>query len=691
MKLSIVLGVALVATLASVSAKPSSSSVGDCTKEDEGVTYGVPSDCHQYIVCKKGKLQVKQCESKYNYDTVAAKCVKAKDATCAVEAVPEDPEPVHPEPEESQETNEQYDYLCVKVLYGVRVHPNACDKYLVCTKEKATIEQCADGFIFVADAIECVKGNKVSCTVERDEPSTTEAPTEAPTTEPKEKESEESNESKPGSGESDSGEKSKEGDSGEGDSGEDSKESEGKYDYLCAKKLLGSVAHPESCTKYISCKKYKAKEESCKKGYSYYSLLGLCVKQNNGQCADAPQDPPATEAPTEPPTPVTEPPKSESGESDSGEDSKESEGKYDYLCAKKLLGSVAHPESCTKYISCKKYKAKEESCKKGYSYSSKFGLCLKQNNGQCTDAPQEPSATEAPTEPPKPVTKPPKPESGESDSGEDSKESEGKYDYLCAKKLLGSVAHPESCTKYISCKKYKAKEESCKKGYSYSTKFGLCVKQTNGQCADGPQEPPATEAPTEAPTKPDSGESGESSGETGNETPGKYDYLCENVFIGKCAHPESCTKYISCKKSKAKEENCKKGRYYSVYLQTCIKGNSETCAQGNGNGAPTTVTEPPTTEAPTTEAPTTVYEVPTTEESIPELTPPGTGGDPMEPTVECVEGFTGYVPIESDCTKYVYCFQGEPGERTCMDDYIYYHPFKACLPGDPVLCQLYNV
>ncbi|KFB49446.1 hypothetical protein ZHAS_00017552 [Anopheles sinensis] len=147
--------------------------------------------------------------------------------------------------------------------------------------------------------------------------------------------------------------------------------------------------------------------------------------------------------------------------------------------------------------------------------------------------------------------------------------------------------------------------------------------------------------------------------------------------------------------------------------QTCTKCYSETCSQGNGNGgsstsepttvteppttevltteALTTVTEPPTTEVLTTEAPTTVTEPSTTEESIPELTPPESGGDLMQPTVECVEGFTGYLPIEEDCSKFVYCFQGESRERTCLDDYIYYHPFKACLPGDTVLCQLYSV
>uniref|UniRef100_A0AAG5DFQ3 Chitin-binding type-2 domain-containing protein n=1 Tax=Anopheles atroparvus TaxID=41427 RepID=A0AAG5DFQ3_ANOAO len=482
MKLSILLCVTLVATLGAVSAKSSSTSVGQCSKQEEGVTYGVPSDCHQYIVCKKEKLQLKECESKYNYDTVTSQCVKAKTATCAVDEVPEEPQPAEPEPEEPQETDEQYDYLCVKVLYGVRIHPNTCDKYLVCSKEKAKIEYCDEGLIFVADAIQCVKGNKVTCSLEQDEPSTTQEPPTTTTTKAKEDESEESGESSE-------------------DSAESSKESEGQYNYLCEKKFLGVLAHPESCTKYITCLKYKAKEENCQKGYSYSSKLGLCVKQNNGECADAPQDPPTT--------------------------------------------------------------------------------------------------TEAPTT----VTTPSKPDSGESESGENS----------------GSAT-------------------------------------------------------------------------------GKYDYVCANVADGKQAHPESCTKYITCKKQKAKEVNCKKGRYYSTYLQTCIKGNQETCAENNGNQG-TSATPPPVTETTTTPPvsvtlgpsyPTDV-ELLTTDDSTTELTPPESGGDPMEPTVNCVEGFTGYLPIANDCTKYVYCFQGEPGQRSCLEEYIYYDPFKACLPGDPVLCQLYSI
>uniref|UniRef100_A0A182WEM9 Chitin-binding type-2 domain-containing protein n=1 Tax=Anopheles minimus TaxID=112268 RepID=A0A182WEM9_9DIPT len=429
MRLVVALGVAVLAVLGTASAKPSHA--GSCSKKDEGVTYGIASDCQKYLVCKKGSLEVKECKSKSYYDTVTGSCVNAAAATCAVETNPEpepQPEPA-PEPE-PEETGEQYDYLCQKVLYGVRVHPNACDKYLVCNKDKATIEQCEEGFIFVADFISCVPGNKVTCTIHSDEPSTTESP---PST---------SNESK-GSESEETG------------SGEDSSETSGQYDYLCAKTLLGSVAHPESCTKYISCYKNKATEQSCKKGYSYSSQLHLCIKQKNGACADAPQEYPTTEA-----------------------------------------------------------------------------------------APVEPEPT--------------KPGSEET----------------------GSVAHPDSCTKYISCFMNKATELSCNEGY-----------------------------------------------------------------------------------------------YFSVYLRFCIKGNSETCADNNGGNHGTSSTEPPQyTEEPTTE-----------------LFPPATGGDPGEINNGCVEGFTGYLPIENDCTSYVYCFQGEPGVKTCLENYIYYDPFKACLPGDPVLCQLYSV
>uniref|UniRef100_A0A182M3Y8 Chitin-binding type-2 domain-containing protein n=1 Tax=Anopheles culicifacies TaxID=139723 RepID=A0A182M3Y8_9DIPT len=234
MRLVVALGVTLLAVIGAATAKPSPA--GSCSKNEEGVTYGVASDCHKYLVCQKGSLAVKECKNKSYYDTITGKCVDASVATCAVETNPEpepEPEPV-PEPEES---DEQYDYLCQKVLYGVRVHPNACDKYLVCNKDKATIVQCAEGFIFVADFVGCVPGNKVSCTIQSDEPSTTES---LPTT------SVESNESE----------------SNESESEEESSETAGQYDYLCVKTLLGSVAHPETCTKYILCYKNKATEQS---------------------------------------------------------------------------------------------------------------------------------------------------------------------------------------------------------------------------------------------------------------------------------------------------------------------------------------------------------------------------------------------------------------------------------------------
>uniref|UniRef100_A0A182YQZ9 Chitin-binding type-2 domain-containing protein n=1 Tax=Anopheles stephensi TaxID=30069 RepID=A0A182YQZ9_ANOST len=480
MRLTVAIGVALLAIIGSATAKPSSA--GSCTKLEEGATYGIAGDCAKYLLCRKGALEIKECKSSTEYDTVSGKCVQTGSATCAVEANPEpepQPEPVpEPEPEESPE---QYDYLCQKVLYGVRVHPNACDKFLVCSKEKAAIELCAEGFIFVDDFISCVPGNKETCTVQPDEPSTTES---LPS----------------GSDETEEGEES--------GSDDDSNE----------------AATPE---------------------------------------------------------PEPEPSNPPSEETESGEEPSETPGPYDYLCAKTLLGSVAHPESCTKYISCYKYKGKEESCKQGYAYSSKLHLCVKQKNGGCADAPEEQPTTEAAT--PEPEPEPSNPPAEKTESGEDPSETSGPYDYLCAKTLLGNVAHPDSCTKYISCYKNKAKEQNCNNGY-----------------------------------------------------------------------------------------------YFSVYLRLCIKGNSETCADINGGNQEPTPTEP---QPEPTEEPTTTTE----------LVPPETGGDPGETNTGCIEGFTGFLPIQNDCVSYVYCFQGEPGVRTCLENYIYYDPFKTCLPGDPVLCQLYSV
>uniref|UniRef100_A0A182FBF6 Chitin-binding type-2 domain-containing protein n=1 Tax=Anopheles albimanus TaxID=7167 RepID=A0A182FBF6_ANOAL len=246
------------------------------------------------------------------------------------------------------------------------------------------------------------------------------------------------------------------------------------------------------------------------------------------------------------------------------------------------------------------------------------------------------------------------------------------------------IPHPETCQKYISCYKSKAKEENCKKGYAYSSKLHLCVKQKGESCGANPEvteptvEPPtgSTSSSTESESD-ESSETGNTSGESNeagngnnsgesNETgtnpeepAGKYDYVCENVLLGTKPHPETCQKYISCYKSKAKEENCKKGYAYSSKLHLCVKQKGNSCDSQGPGSEPTTVTtelvtEPETQTQPQTEAPTTTVttteittEVETESEPQPEPTPPSSGGDPMSPS--CEGDFTGYLAIEGDC------------------------------------------
>ncbi|XP_050098169.1 uncharacterized protein LOC126579014 [Anopheles aquasalis] len=821
MKLQAIVIVGLLAAVSIVAAKPALGN--QCSKQEEGQTFGIASDCHKYTVCKKGELKVKSCESKYNYDVVTSQCVKINKATCATEPTIEDP----------QESDVQYDYLCTNVLFGLRIHPQDCDKYISCSGEKAKIEFCADGLIFRSEVIGCVAGDKISCEPLAEEPSTT---TSVP-------DSGESNETGNGNASGESNEAGNGNASGESnETGANPEEPAGKYDYVCANVFLGSKPHPETCKKYISCYKSKAKEENCKKGYAYSSKLHLCVKQKDASCASNPEDPAPTVAP-----PTASTASSESGEStetgngnnsgesneagngsaseestetgngnnsgesneagngnasgesnETGANPEEPAGKYDYVCANVFLGSKPHPETCKKYISCYKSKAKEENCKKGYAYSSKLHLCVKQKDASCASNPEDPAPTVAP-----PTASTASSESGESnetgngnasgestetgngnnsgesneagngnasgesnETGANPEEPAGKYDYVCANVFLGSKPHPETCKKYISCYKSKAKEENCKKGYAYSSKLHLCVKQKDASCASNPEDPAPTVAPPTASTaSSESGESNETgngnasgeSTETGNgnnsgesneagngnasgesnetganpeEPAGKYDYVCANVFLGSKPHPETCKKYISCYKSKAKEENCKKGYAYSSKLHLCVKQKGDSCDSQGAGSEPTTVTTelvtepetetqpqtdaPTTTETttteittevetesepqpePTTDAPTTTEtttteittEVETESEPQPEPTPPATGGDPGSPS--CEGDFTGYLTIENDCVQYVYCYQGEPSVKTCLENYIYYAPFKACLPGDPVTCQLYT-
>ncbi|EAU75895.2 AGAP011619-PA, partial [Anopheles gambiae str. PEST] len=673
---------------------------GSCSKQEEGLTYGIAGDCQKYLLCKKGVLEIKDCKKKY-YDTVTGKCVEADRAICAVETAPEPeplPEPI-PEPEPEQEEDaEQYDYLCYKVLYGVRVHPTACDRYLVCNKEKATIERCEDGLIFIADFISCSPGSKVTCTAEPDEPTTQSTVVEPEPTFPTTEES---------------------------GSEEDSSESSGTYDYLCAKTLVGSVAHPETCHKYISCYKYKAKEQSCKKGYAYTSKLHLCIKQKKGACPDDVEEESTTQSTV-------------------------SSGTYDYLCAKTLVGSVAHPETCNKYISCYKNKAKEQSCKKGYAYTSKLHLCIKQKKGACPDDVEEESTTQSTVVEPEPTF----PTTEESGSEEDSSESSGTYDYLCAKTLVGSVAHPETCNKYISCYKNKAKEQSCKKGYAYTSKLHLCIKQKKGACPDDVEEESTTqstvvepeptfptteesgsgedssessgtydylcaktlakeqsckkgyaytsklhlcikqkngacpddvqeESTTQStvvepePTFPTTEESG--SGEDSSESSGTYDYLCAKTLVGSIAHPETCNKYISCYKYKAKEQSCKKGYAYTSKLHLCIKQKNGACPDDVQEESTTqsTVVEPEPT-FPTTED--TVVEpeptFPTTEESKSEEDSSESSG-----TYDylCAKTLVGSVAHPETCNKYISCYKNKAKEQSCKKGYAYTSKLHLCI------------
>ncbi|KFB38593.1 hypothetical protein ZHAS_00005969 [Anopheles sinensis] len=238
----------------------------------------------------------------------------------------------------------------------------------------------------------------------------------------------------------------------------------------------------------------------------------------------------------------------------------------------------------------------------------------------------------------------------------------------------------------MECVKGEWQEKPCDGRYKYDYAIDLCVKSKITTCD-------AVAVPEDLqPVEPESEES--------EDEYLRYN-LCNHAIFGVQYHPAECDKYIVCKNEKVHVKKCAEGYIFHDFEHVCVKGNKKMCC--------IQVEEPSTTQAstvaPTTEAEekdseeskesenaSTVAEPPTTEGSeTPELTPPGTGGDPLVPIVDCVEGFTGYLPIENDCNKYVYCFQGEPGVKTCLDDYIYYHPFKDCLPGDSSRCQLYSV
>ncbi|XP_058126030.1 uncharacterized protein LOC131285569 [Anopheles ziemanni] len=216
------------------------------------------------------------------------------------------PEPASLESVESKEDNEDaVKNPCDGLLIGILEHPTSCYKWISCYKEVATEETCPPDSIFDLDEITCVPGSQRTCRKEGD-------PYPLP-----------------------------------GD--------------MCRGIILGSMLHPEDCTKYVSCLLGRARERSCRRGFVFSERLFMCLPGDANSCT-------VTLLPT---TSTIAPEDVQPVPSD--------------ICRRNNVsfGVLPHPQFCTRYISCTLWIPIERECGRFQVFSERFSLCLPGNVNSC--------------------------------------------------------------------------------------------------------------------------------------------------------------------------------------------------------------------------------------------------------------------------------------------------------------------
>uniref|UniRef100_A0AAG5DFX5 Chitin-binding type-2 domain-containing protein n=1 Tax=Anopheles atroparvus TaxID=41427 RepID=A0AAG5DFX5_ANOAO len=191
---------------------------------------------------------------------------------------------------------------CDGLLIGVLPHPTSCYKWISCYKEVATEETCPVDSIFDLDEITCVPGNQRTCRKDGD-------PYPLP-----------------------------------GD--------------MCRGIVLGSMLHPEDCTKYVSCLLGRARERSCRRGFVFSERLFVCLPGDANSCTVTLLPTTTTVAPEPIPTDI---------------------------CRRNNVsfGVVPHPQLCTRYISCTLWIPIERECGRFQVFSERFSICLPGNVNTC--------------------------------------------------------------------------------------------------------------------------------------------------------------------------------------------------------------------------------------------------------------------------------------------------------------------
>ncbi|XP_077287959.1 uncharacterized protein LOC143912546 [Arctopsyche grandis] len=384
-------------------------------------------------------------------------------------------------------------------------------------------------------------------------------------------------------------------------------------------------------------------------------------------------------------------------------------------CSGITVGLVPHETDCTKFYFCSDGIQTQYDCPDGQEFDENSGGCADITGSGCTSTitptteniGTDGTTIEAPTtEDPvidgttdvTPSTEDTEITTMEYSTGPQSSTTQKSP---CSGIMVGFVPHESDCTKYYFCVAGAALERQCPDGQEFDEDAEGCVAITGSGCTstitpttedletDGTtNETPTTEDPAtdgttdETPTTEDP-ETTTMEYSTEQQSSTTQKSICSETQSGAVPHECDCTKYYLCTNGIPQEFQCSDGQEFDEDITECV--------DITGSGCTTTIF--PTTEDLETDG--TTNETPTTEDPATDGTTDETSSteDPETTTMEysteqqssttqkslCSGIIVGFVPHESDCTKYYFCVAGTAQERQCPDGQEFDEDAEGCV------------
>ena len=456
-------------------------------------------DCAKYYVCFGGEPLPLRCADGLHWSVEAQTCLAKKDAGCEDDGIEQ----------------------CPKEGIETISHPYNCEKYILCVGGTRIKRDCLPGLHFSREIRACVDPDIAEC---------------------------------------------------EDDDSEQ-----------CPDDGIKSISHPDNCEKYVLCVNGNRFKRNCAPGLHFSRQARACVHPDIAECDD--------------------------------DDIEQ--------CPDEGIKSIAHPESCEKYVLCVNGNRFKRNCPPGLHFSRDMRACADPNIAECED--DDDDIEQCPDEGIKSISHPDNCEkyilcvggmrikrncapglhfSRDMRTCADPSVAECEDDDFeqCPDEGIKSISHPDNCEKYILCVGGTRIKRNCAPGLHFSRNNQACVDPSIAECEDFEQ--------------------------------------CPDEGIKSISHPDNCEKYILCVGGTRIKRNCAPGLHFSRDLRNCVQPDIAEC-----DASPLTC-----------------------------------------PKVDDFDDFV-FLPNKEDCSMYYVCFGGEPIPLSCGDGLHWNVDEQTCTSPAEASCE----